>query len=94
MGQDAELIDYGATKGRWAANKKHEVESPIAGARAVVLKDLYIRGGLMGEPPSYAHMLSTDSYRPIADSEPKLCSQCRPHRRQASSHSNITSLQA
>ncbi|PLU92958.1 hypothetical protein CXG45_12825 [Pseudomonas plecoglossicida] len=66
MGRDAELIDYGATKGRWAANKKHEVESPIAGARAVVLKDLYIRGGLMGELPSYAHMLSTDSYRPEA----------------------------
>ncbi len=70
MGRGAELIDYGATKGRWglkSASKKHEVESPITGARAVVRKDLYIRSGLMGEPPSYAHMLSTDSNPPVAN---------------------------
>ena len=33
-------------------------------------------------------------FRPTADTDPKLCSQYRPHRRQAGSHRNITSRQA
>ena len=50
-------------------------------------------GNRAGVSPVWRSYVTKGSYRPTADTDPKLCSQYRPHRRQAGSHRNTTSLQ-